>query len=129
MNHTQDSSEESDGNDLYEEGEEPANGKPKRPMWMNQGEQLLLRLKRHRDAKPFLLPVNTVLYPDYESVLSANGLSPVSLADIEANLESGTYRNHKEFITHIKRIWKNCVVSIFLACASHFLCLRLMRDA
>lgn len=79
-------------------------------MWMNQGEQLLTRLKRHRDAKPFLLPVNTNIYPDYIDVLGESGCTPISFADIEANLESGVYSNHKAFFADVKRIWKNCKV-------------------
>ena len=105
-----DSTEESDGNDLYEEGDEQTEGKDKKPMWMNQGKQLLARLKKHRDAQPFLLPVNTNLYPDYVQVLSQNGCSPISLADIEVNLENGDYRSHKEFMADFKRMWKNCHV-------------------
>ena len=130
-NHTQDTSEESDGNDLFEEGEE--NLESRRPMWMNQGEQLLARLKRARDAKPFLLPVNTTLYHDYIDVLRESGCSPVSLADVEENLENGVYRNHKEFLADIKRIWKNCQVlvlpSSFCAgkiCIGHCVRCRLM---
>ena len=105
---TQESSEESDGNDLFEEGDE--NLKHRKPMWINQGEQLLTRLKRLRDAWPFIRPVNTALYPDYNEVLHRHGCSPISLADIEENLLSGLYRNHKEFLADINRIWKNCQV-------------------
>jgi hypothetical protein len=105
---TQESSEESDGNDLFEEGDE--NLESRRPMWMNHGEQLLTRLKRLRDAWPFIQPVNTNLYPDYNEVLQRHGCSPISLADIEENLLSGRYRSHKEFLADINRIWKNCQV-------------------
>lgn len=82
-------------------------------MWMNQGEQLLAKLKRHRDANPFLLPVNTSLYPDYVDVLQQSGCTPISLADIEENLECGVYPNHKAFFADVKRIWKNCKVHLF----------------
>jgi hypothetical protein len=51
----QDSSTESDGNDLYEEdkeGDAPATGERdhRRPMWMNQTGKLLQKLKRHVEA-------------------------------------------------------------------------------
>jgi hypothetical protein len=65
---------------------------------------------RHSDAKPFLLPVNTGIYPDYPEVLSRHNCSPISLADIEDNLENGQYRSHRELLADIRRIWKNCQV-------------------
>jgi hypothetical protein len=43
-------------------------------------------------------------------VLLESGCTPISLADIEENLESGFYGNHKAFYADVRRIWKNCQV-------------------
>jgi len=51
----------------------------------------------------------------YIQVLRLENCEPISLADVEDNLESQLYSNHKEFLSDIKRIWKNCEVLCPLA--------------
>ncbi|GAB6019345.1 Bromodomain adjacent to zinc finger domain protein 2B [Chamberlinius hualienensis] len=65
---------------------------------------LLADLETHEDAWPFLLPVNTKLFPSYRKVIRR----PMDLSSIRNKLENGSYKTRNDFMNDVQLIFKNC---------------------
>ncbi|KAF9397339.1 hypothetical protein BGX21_008954, partial [Mortierella sp. AD011] len=67
---------------------------------------ILKELKRHRDAGPFLAPVDPVLLniPDYPSIIK----NPMDLSTVENKLNAVEYETFEDFGKDIKLIFDNC---------------------
>ncbi|PVZ98844.1 hypothetical protein BB558_005149 [Smittium angustum] len=67
---------------------------------------MLRSLKRHRDAGPFVKPVDIVALQilDYPNVVK----EPMDLGTVESKLKSDSYNNTQEFIADMDRIFNNC---------------------
>jgi len=63
-------------------------------------------LKKHRDAGPFLVPVDYVALqiPDYPAVVRF----PMDLSTVERKLNSVEYETVDDFVTDINLIFSNC---------------------
>jgi bromodomain-containing factor 1 len=67
---------------------------------------MLKSLKRHKDAYPFLLPVDYVKLniPDYPSIIT----QPMDLSSIDKKLTTGIYSEGNEFIADVRLMFNNC---------------------
>ncbi|KAF9579276.1 hypothetical protein BGW38_004527, partial [Lunasporangiospora selenospora] len=67
---------------------------------------IIKQLKRHRDAAPFLLPVDPVALkiPDYPQIVK----KPMDLSTAERKLNNIEYDTADEFVTDINLIFSNC---------------------
>lgn len=63
-------------------------------------------LKKHRDATPFLNPVDYVKLnvPDYPKVIK----HPMDLNTVDRKLSSGEYENVEDFIADVRLVFSNC---------------------
>lgn len=63
-------------------------------------------LKKHRDAAPFLHPVDYIKLnvPDYPKVIKY----PMDLTTVDKKLNSGGYDSVEEFINDIRLVFNNC---------------------
>lgn len=67
---------------------------------------VLQRLKKHRYAEPFLLPVDGNLVPDYYQRIR----DPMDLSKVEKNLRDGAYSSTLEFASDVRKIWNNAFI-------------------
>ncbi|XP_061726231.1 uncharacterized protein LOC133531852 [Cydia pomonella] len=67
---------------------------------------LLYEMECHEHAWPFLLPVNTKLFPQYKKVIKC----PMDLSTIKKKLEDNTYKCKEEFASDVRLIFSNCEV-------------------
>lgn len=67
---------------------------------------IMRNLKKHRDAAPFLNPVDYVKLniPDYPQVIKY----PMDLSTVDKKLNAGAYDAVEEFINDIKLVFNNC---------------------
>ena len=67
---------------------------------------MLRQLKKHRNAFPFLLPVDPVALkiPQYFEFIK----NPSDLGTAEKKLQAGEYSNVDEFVDDVRRVWNNC---------------------
>ncbi|GAA5810926.1 hypothetical protein MFLAVUS_004354 [Mucor flavus] len=67
---------------------------------------IMRNLKKHRDAAPFLHPVDYIKLnvPDYPKVIKY----PMDLTTVDQKLNSGEYENVEEFINDIRLVFNNC---------------------
>lgn len=67
---------------------------------------IMRNLKKHRDAAPFLHPVDYVKLnvPDYPKVIKY----PMDLTTVDRKLNSGEYDNVEDFISDIRLVFMNC---------------------
>lgn len=67
---------------------------------------IMRNLKKHRDAAPFLHPVDYLKLnvPDYPKVIR----HPMDLTTVDHKLNNGDYENVEEFITDIRLVFNNC---------------------
>ncbi|KAL9546571.1 hypothetical protein MBANPS3_006606 [Mucor bainieri] len=67
---------------------------------------IMRNLKKHRDAAPFLHPVDYVKLnvPDYPKVIKY----PMDLTTVDKKLNSGEYDNVEDFISDIRLVFMNC---------------------
>lgn len=67
---------------------------------------IMRNLKKHRDAAPFLHPVDYVKLnvPDYPKVIKY----PMDLTTVDQKLNSGEYDNVEDFINDIRLVFMNC---------------------
>ncbi|KAI7890294.1 Bromodomain-containing protein [Mucor mucedo] len=67
---------------------------------------IMRNLKKHRDAAPFLHPVDYVKLnvPDYPKVIQ----HPMDLTTVDHKLNAGEYENVEEFINDIRLVFNNC---------------------
>ncbi|KAI8969219.1 Bromodomain-containing protein [Mycotypha africana] len=67
---------------------------------------IMRNLKKHRDAAPFLHPVDYVKLniPDYPIVVKY----PMDLTTVDKKLNSGEYANVEDFVSDIRLVFNNC---------------------
>jgi bromodomain-containing factor 1 len=67
---------------------------------------IMRNLKKHRDAAPFLHPVDYIKLnvPDYPKVIKY----PMDLTTVDKKLNTGEYDSVEEFINDIRLVFNNC---------------------
>ncbi|KAK2755097.1 histone acetyltransferase [Arachnomyces sp. PD_36] len=85
--------------DMDELSREPRHGPH-----FNELRRLLNQIQNHKQAWPFLHPVNREEVPDYYNVITA----PMDLSTMEERLESDSYETPKDLIDDLKLIFSNC---------------------
>eukprot|EP00960_Hanusia_phi_P059181 764091-Hanusia_phi.AAC.16 len=78
--------------------------------WKEKCSRLLKGMQRNRNAGPFLRPVDLVQLPDYESVLRAEGCSPICIQDIESKFANNQYHDHRGFVKDVRKMFLNAHV-------------------
>ncbi|KAF2818928.1 histone acetyltransferase GCN5 [Ophiobolus disseminans] len=92
---------------------------PRRGRHFNICRLVLYQIQNHKQAWPFLKPVDKDEVPDYYKTVS----SPMDLTTMEERLESGFYTTPKLFIDDLKLVFANCrlyndATTIYVKCAA-----------
>lgn len=66
--------------------------------------QILDELEQHKDAWPFLLPVNTKQFPSYRKFIK----KPMDVSTMRTKLESNQYKGKDDFALDVRLIFDNC---------------------
>lgn len=66
--------------------------------------QILEELEQHKDAWPFLVPVNTKQFPSYRKFIK----KPMDVSTMRTKLESNQYKCKDEFALDVRLIFDNC---------------------
>ncbi|KAI1505396.1 histone acetyltransferase GCN5 [Biscogniauxia marginata] len=77
---------------------------PRHGPHFNQFRRFLYQLQNHKQAWPFLNPVNRDEVPDYYNVIT----SPMDLSTVEERLHQDQYDTPKDLIDDLKLIYSNC---------------------
>jgi bromodomain-containing factor 1 len=65
---------------------------------------IIRNLKKHRDATPFLHPVDEIKVSDYATVISR----PMDLTTVDRKLGSTCYLTVEDFIADVRLVFTNC---------------------
>ena len=77
---------------------------PRHGPHFNELRRFLYQIQNHKQAWPFLVPVNKDEVPDYYNVIT----SPMDLSTIEERLERDYYAAPKDLVADMKLIFSNC---------------------
>lgn len=77
---------------------------PRHGPHFNELRRFLYRIQNHKQAWPFLNPVNKDEVPDYYNVIT----SPMDLSTVEDKLEHDFYAAPKDLVADLKLIFSNC---------------------
>jgi histone acetyltransferase len=77
---------------------------PRHGPHFNELRRFLYQIQNHKQAWPFLTPVNKDEVPDYYNVIT----SPMDLSTIEERLEHDYYTAPKDLVADLKLIFSNC---------------------
>lgn len=77
---------------------------PRRGRHFNELRRFLNQIQNHKQAWPFLNPVNRDEVHDYYNVIE----SPMDLSTMEERLENDCYTSPKNLVADLKLIFKNC---------------------
>ncbi|GAP89997.1 putative histone acetyltransferase GCN5 [Rosellinia necatrix] len=77
---------------------------PRHGPHFNQLRRFLYQLQNHKQAWPFLNPVNKDEVPDYYNVI----VSPMDLSTVEERLHQDQYNAPKDLVDDVKLIFTNC---------------------
>lgn len=99
--------------DMDELAREPRHGPH-----FNELRRFLNQIQNHKQAWPFLTPVNKDEVPDYYNVIT----SPMDLSTMEERLEQDYYTSPKELVSDLKLIFSNCrqyndATTVYAKCA------------
>lgn len=100
--------------DMDELAREPRHGPH-----FNEMRRFLNHIQNHKQAWPFLNPVNKDEVPDYYNVIE----SPMDLSNMEEKLERDSYATPKDLVNDLKLIFSNCrqyndSTTVYAKCAS-----------
>lgn len=77
---------------------------PRRGPYLHELRRFLYQIQNHKQAWPFLHPVDRDEVPDYYNVIAA----PMDLSTVEARLERNFYPAPKDLVGDLKLIFSNC---------------------
>ncbi|KAG9228054.1 histone acetyltransferase GCN5-like protein [Amylocarpus encephaloides] len=77
---------------------------PRRGPRFNELQRFLSQIQNHKQAWPFLNPVNRDEVPDYYNVIT----SPMDLSTVEERLYQDQYQTPKDLVDDLKLIMSNC---------------------
>ncbi|KAK2593665.1 histone acetyltransferase [Conoideocrella luteorostrata] len=77
---------------------------PRHGPHFNELRRVLYQIQNHKQAWPFLNPVNRDEVPDYYKVIK----NPMDLTTIEERLNRDTYDTPKDFFSDVKLVFDNC---------------------
>lgn len=91
---------------------------PRHGPHFNELRRFLFQIQNHKQAWPFLNPVNKDEVPDYYDVIT----SPMDLSTMEEKLEHDLYTTPKDLVSDLKLIFSNCrqyndAKSVYAKCA------------
>ena len=77
---------------------------PRRGPHFNELRRFLNQIQNHKQAWPFLQPVNKDEVPDYYTVIT----NPMDLSTVEERLENDYYSSPRDMLADLKLIFNNC---------------------
>ncbi len=91
---------------------------PRHGPHFNELRRFLNKIQNHKQAWPFLLPVNKDEVPDYYTVIE----SPMDLSTMEERLENDSYAVPKDMVNDLKLVFSNCLkyndpTTVYAKCA------------
>ncbi|KAK4169715.1 putative histone acetyltransferase [Cladorrhinum sp. PSN259] len=91
---------------------------PRHGPHFNELRRFLYQMQNHKQAWPFLNPVNREEVPDYYNVIT----TPMDLSTIEERLEHDHYNTPKDLVSDMKLIFSNCkqyndATTVYTKCA------------
>ncbi|KAK4238864.1 histone acetyltransferase [Achaetomium macrosporum] len=91
---------------------------PRHGPHFNELRRFLYQIQNHKQAWPFLTPVNTDEVPDYYNVIT----SPMDLSTMEEKLERDLYVTPKDLVADLKLIFSKCrqyndATTVYTKCA------------
>ncbi|KAJ9248232.1 hypothetical protein DTO207G8_7534 [Paecilomyces variotii] len=92
---------------------------PRHGLHFNELRRFLNQIQNHKQAWPFLNPVNRDEVPDYYDVIT----SPMDLSTMEEKLENDAYTAPKELVRDLQLIFSNCrqyndATTVYAKCAA-----------
>lgn len=92
---------------------------PRHGPHFNEFRRFLNQIQNHKQAWPFLNPVNRDEVPDYYDVIT----SPMDLSTMEEKLENDAYTAPKELVRDLQLIFSNCrqyndATTVYAKCAA-----------